>query len=177
MKSLVKNFVNKIESIKKVIKMIKEQYDAIIAVKTGLFKCEFKYTFKKDSIILFVFYAPTVLKAKGNVGATVTQYLGTNYVYVDDYFNKLTEYEQEAILLHELHHILHGDRVSILSIIKRAFGFKSAVKIEIMADEYAVKNSSKEIFINALNKIIINAPKPDLKEANIRIKHLENMKY
>ena len=149
--------------------MIKEQYDAIIAVKTGLFKCEFKYTFKKDSIILFVFYAPTVLKAKGNVGATVTQYLGTNYVYVDDYFNVLTH--------HELHHILHGDRVSILSIIKRAFGFKSAVKIEIMADEYAVKNSSKEIFINALNKIIINAPKPDLKEANIRIKHLENIEY
>ena len=46
-----------------------------------------------------------------------------------------------------------------------------------MADEYAVKNSSKEIFINALNKIIINAPKPDLKEANIRIKHLENIEY
>lgn len=177
MKSLVKNFVNKIESIKKVIKMIKEQYDAIIAVKTGLFKCEFKYTFKKDSIILIVFYAPTVLKAKGNVGATVNQYLGTNYVYVDDSFNKLTEDEQKSILLHEIHHILHDDTNSKIDILKRALHFKSAVKIEIMADEYAVKNSSKEIFINALNKIIINAPKPDLKEANIRIKHLENIEY
>ena len=177
MKSLVKNFVNKIESIKKVIKMIKEQYDAIIAVKTGLFKCEFKYTFKKDSIILFVFYAPTVLKAKGSVGATVNQYLGTNYVYVDDYFNILTEDEQKSILLHEIHHILHDDTNSKIDILKRALHFKSAVKIEIMADEYAVKNSSKEIFINALNKIIINAPKPDLKEANIRIKHLENIEY
>ena len=177
MKSLVKNFVNKIESIKKVIKMIKEQYDAIIAVKTGLFKCEFKYTFKKDSIILFVFYAPTVLKAKGSVGATVNQYLGTNYVYVDDYFNILTEDEQKSILLHEIHHILHDDTNSKINILKRALHFKSAVKIEIMADEYAVKNSSKEIFINALNKIIINAPKPDLKEANIRIKHLENIEY
>ena len=177
MKSLVKDFVNKIESIKKVIKMIKEQYDAIIAVKTGLFKCEFKYTFKKDNISLNVFYAPLVLKANGNIGAQVVQYNGINYVYTDDYFEKLTKDEQEAILLHELHHILHGDRVSRLSIIKRAFGFKSSVKIEIMADEYAVKNSSKEIFINALNKIIINAPKPDLKEANIRIKHLENIEY
>ena len=175
MKSLVKNFVNKIESIKKVIKMIKEQYDAIIAVKTGLFKCEFKYTFKKDSIILFVFYAPTVLKAKGNVGATVTPYLGTNYVYVDDYFEKLTKDEQEAILLHELHHILHGDRVSILSIIKRAFGFKSAVRIEMMADEYAVKNSSKSTFINALNKILVDAPKSALKEVKVRIKYLETL--
>ena len=175
MKSLVKNFVNKIESIKKVIKMIKEQYDAIIAVKTGLFKCEFKYTFKKDSIILFVFYAPTVLKAKGNVGATVTQYLGTNYVYVDDYFNELTEDEQAAILLHELHHILHGDRVSRLSIIKRAFGFKSAVRIEMMADEYAVKNSSKSTFINALNKILVDAPKSALKEVKVRIKYLETL--
>ena len=175
MKSLVKNFVNKIESIKKVIKMIKEQYDAIIAVKTGLFKCEFKYTFKKDSIILFVFYAPTVLKAKGNVGATVTQYLGTNYVYVDDYFEKLTKDEQEAILLHELHHILHGDRVSRLSIIKRAFGFKSAVRIEMMADEYAVKNSSKSTFINALNKILVDAPKSALKEVKVRIKYLETL--
>ena len=175
MKSLVKNFVNKIESIKKVIKMIKEQYDAIIAVKTGLFKCEFKYTFKKDSIILFVFYAPTVLKAKGNVGATVTQYLGTNYVYVDDYFNELTKDEQEAILLHELHHILHGDRVSRLSIIKRAFGFKSAVRIEMMADEYAVKNSSKSTFINALNKILVDAPKSALKEVKVRIKYLETL--
>ena len=155
--------------------MIKEQYDAIIAVKTGLFKCEFKYTFKKDSIILFVFYAPTVLKAKGNVGATVTQYLGTNYVYVDDYFNELTEDEQEAILLHELHHILHGDSVSRLSIIKRAFGFKSAVRIEMMADEYAVKNSSKSTFINALNKITVDAPKPTLKEVKVRIKYLETL--
>lgn len=177
MKSLVKNFVNKIESIKKVIKMIKEQYDAIIAVKTGLFKCEFKYTFEKDGIILIIFYAPTVLKAKGNIGASVTQYLGTNYVYTDDYFNKLTEDEQKAILLHEIHHILHGDTDSKIDILKRALHFKSAVKIEIMADEYAVKNSSKEIFINALNKIIINAPKPDLKEVNIRIKHLEEMNY
>ena len=175
MKSLVKNFVNKIESIKKVIKMIKEQYDAIIAVKTGLFKCEFKYTFKKDSIILFVFYAPTVLKAKGNVGATVTQYLGTNYVYVDDYFNILTEDEQKSILLHEIHHILHGDRVSRLSIIKRAFGFKSAVRIEMMADEYAVKNSSKSTFINALNKILVDAPKSALKEVKVRIKYLETL--
>ena len=175
MKSLVKNFVNKIESIKKVIKMIKEQYDAIIAVKTGLFKCEFKYTFKKDSIILFVFYAPTVLKAKGNVGATVTQYLGTNYVYTDDYFENLQKDEQEAILLHELHHILHGDRVSRLSIIKRAFGFKSAVRIEMMADEYAVKNSSKSTFINALNKILVDAPKSALKEVKVRIKYLETL--
>ena len=165
------------KSLVKTIEMIKEQYNAMVAVRLGIFTYEFKYTFQKDNITLNVFYAPLVLKAKGNVGATVTQYLGTNYVYVDDYFNELTEDEQEAILLHELHHILHGDRVSILSIIKRAFGFKSAVKIEIMADEYAVKNSSKEIFINALNKIIINAPKPDLKEANIRIKHLENIEY
>ena len=177
MKSLVKNFVNKIESIKKVIKMIKEQYDAIIAVKTGLFKCEFKYTFQKDNITLNVFYAPLVLKANGNIGACVAQYGGINYVYTDDYFEKLTKDEQEAILLHELHHILHGDRVSRLSIIKRAFGFKSAVRIEMMADEYAVKNSSKSTFINALNKILVDAPKSALKEANIRIKHLENMKY
>lgn len=177
MKSLVKIFVNKIESIKKVIKMIKEQYDAIIAVKTGLFKCEFKYTFEKDGIVLIVFYAPTVLKAKGNIGASVTQFLGTNYVYVDDNFNKLTEDEQKAILLHEIHHILHADTDSRIDILKRALHFKSAVKIEIMADEYAVKNSSKEIFINALNKIIINAPKPDLKEVNKRIKHLEEMSY
>ena len=173
----MKSINNKINSMRKMIEMIKEQYDAMVAVRLGIFKYEFKYTFEKDNISLNVFYAPLVLKANGNIGACVAQYGGINYVYTDDYFEKLTKDEQEAILLHELHHILHGDRVSILSIIKRAFGFKSAVKIEIMADEYAVKNSSKEIFINALNKIIINAPKPDLKEANIRIKHLENMKY
>ena len=165
------------KSLVKTIEMIKEQYNAMVAVRLGIFKYKFKYTFEKDNISLNVFYAPLVLKANGNIGACVAQYGGINYVYTDDYFEKLTKDEQEAILLHELHHILHGDRVSILSIIKRAFGFKSAVKIEIMADEYAVKNSSKEIFINALNKIIINAPKPDLKEANIRIKHLENIEY
>ena len=175
MKSLVKNFVNKIESIKKVIRMIKEQYDAIIAVKTGLFKCEFKYTFKKDNISLNVFYAPLALKAIGNIGAFVAQYAGINYVYTDDYFEKLTKDEQEAILLHELHHILHGDSVSRLSIIKRAFGFKSAVRIEMMADEYAVKNSSKSTFINALNKITVDAPKPTLKEVKVRIKYLETL--
>ena len=175
MKSLVKNFVNKIESIKKVIKMIKEQYDAIIAVKTGLFKCEFKYTFQKDNITLNVFYAPLVLKANGNIGACVAQYGGINYVYTDDYFENLQKDEQEAILLHELHHILHGDRVSRLSIIKRAFGFKSAVRIEMMADEYAVKNSSKSTFINALNKILVDAPKSALKEVKVRIKYLETL--
>ena len=173
MKSLVKNFVNKIESIKKVIKMIKEQYNAIVAVKLGLFKCEFKYTFKKDNISLNVFYAPLVLKANGNKGARVTKYNGINYVYTDDYFEKLTKDEQEAILLHELHHILHGDRVSRISIIKRVFGFKSAVRIEMMADEYAVKNSSKSTFINALNKILVDAPKS--KEVKVRIKHLETL--
>ena len=165
------------KSLVKTIEMIKEQYNAMVAVRLGIFKYEFKYTFEKDNISLNVFYAPLVLKANGNIGACVAQYGGINYVYTDDYFENLQKDEQEAILLHELHHILHGDRVSRLSIIKRAFGFKSAVKIEIMADEYAVKNSSKEIFINALNKIIINAPKPDLKEANIRIKHLENIEY
>ena len=173
----MKSINNKINSMRKMIEMIKEQYNAMVAVRLGIFKYEFKYTFEKDNISLNVFYAPLVLKASGNIGAQVVQYNDINYVYIDDYFEKLTKDEQEAILLHELHHILHGDRVSILSIIKRAFGFKSAVKIEIMADEYAVKNSSKEIFINALNKIIINAPKPDLKEANIRIKHLENIEY
>ena len=173
----MKSINNKINSMRKMIEMIKEQYNAMIAVRLGIFKYEFKYTFEKDNISLNVFYAPLVLKANGNIGACVAQYGGINYVYTDDYFEKLDKDEQEAILLHELHHILHGDRVSILSIIKRAFGFKSAVKIEIMADEYAVKNSSKEIFINVLNKIIINAPKPDLKEANIRIKHLENIEY
>lgn len=175
MKSLVKNFVNKIESIKKVIKMIKEQYNAIVAVKLGLFKCEFKYTFKKDNISLNVFYAPLVLKANGSKGARVTQFNGINYVYTDDYFEKLSNDEQGAILLHEVHHILHGDRVSRISIIKRAFGFKSAVRIEMMADEYAVKNSSKSTFINALNKILVDAPKPTLKEVKVRIKYLETL--
>ena len=175
----MKSINNKINSMKKMIEMIKEQYDAMAAVKLGLFKFEFKYTFEKDNISLNVFYAPLVLKASGNIGAQVVQYNDINYVYIDDYFEKLTKDEQEAILLHELHHILHGDRVSRLSIIKRAFGFKSAVRIEMMADEYAVKNSSKSTFINALNKILVDAPttKSALKEVKARIKHLENMEY
>ena len=171
----MKSINNKINSMRKMIEMIKEQYDAMVAVKLGLFKFEFKYTFEKDNISLNVFYAPTVLKANGNIGACVAQYNGVNYVYVDDYFEKLKKDEQEAILLHELHHILHGDRVSRLSIIKRAFGFKSAVRIEMMADEYAVKNSSKSTFINALNKILVDAPKSALKEVKVRIKYLETL--
>ena len=177
MKSLVKSFVNKIESMKKAIEMIKEQYDAIASVKMGLFKYEFKYVFEKDNISLKVYYAPAVLKANGNIGACVTQYLGTNYVYTDDSFEKLDKDEQEAILLHEIHHILHEDSVSRIDVIKRALGFKSAIKIEIMADEYAVKNSSKDVFINALKKIVENAPKSALKEANKRIQHLEGMGF
>ena len=171
----MKSINNKINSMRKMIEMIKEQYDAMAAVKTGLFKCEFKYTFEKDNISLNVFYAPLVLKAIGNIGAFVAQYAGINYVYTDDYFENLQKDEQEAILLHELHHILHGDRVSRLSIIKRAFGFKSAVRIEMMADEYAVKNSSKSTFINALNKILVDAPKSALKEVKVRIKYLETL--
>ena len=171
----MKSINNKINSMRKMIEMIKEQYDAMVAVKLGLFKFEFKYTFEKDNISLNVFYAPLVLKANGNIGAQVVQYNGINYVYTDDYFEKLTKDEQEAILLHELHHILHGDRVSRLSIIKRAFGFKSAVRIEMMADEYAVKNSSKSTFINALNKILVDAPKSALKEVKVRIKYLETL--
>ena len=165
------------KSLVKTIEMIKEQYNAMVAVRLGIFKYEFKYTFEKDNISLNVFYAPLVLKANGNIGACVAQYGGINYVYTDDYFEKLTKDEQEAILLHELHHILHGDRVSRLSIIKRAFGFKSAVRIEMMADEYAVKNSSKSTFINALNKILVDAPttKSALKEVKVRIKYLETL--
>ena len=173
----MKSINNKINSMRKMIEMIKEQYNAMVAVRLGIFKYEFKYTFQKDNITLNVFYAPLVLKANGNIGACVAQYGGINYVYTDDYFEKLKKEEQEAILLHELHHILHGDRVSRLSIIKRAFGFKSAVRIEMMADEYAVKNSSKDIFINALNKILVDAPAPKaaLKEVKVRIKHLETL--
>ena len=76
-----------------------------------------------------------------------------------------------------MHHIINNDRISNLSMIKRALGFKSAIKIEMLADEYAVKNSSKDVFVSALNKIIENAPKSTLKEANIRIKHLEGMDF
>ena len=171
----MKSINNKINSMRKMIEMIKEQYNAMVAVRLGIFNYEFKYTFEKDNISLNVFYAPLVLKANGNIGACVAQYGGINYVYTDDYFEKLTKDEQEAILLHELHHILHGDRVSRLSIIKRAFGFKSAVRIEMMADEYAVKNSSKSTFINALNKILVDAPKSALKEVKVRIKYLETL--
>lgn len=179
MKSLVKIFVNKIDSIKKVIEMIKEK--KINKMKKEQkeqnedVKVIFKYIFEKDNISLNVLYAPAVLKATGILGACVVQYRGINYAYVDDYFEKLTEDEQKAILLHEIHHILHEDSFSKIDIIKRALGFKSAIKIEIMADEYAVKNSSKEIFINALNKITLDASISSLKEIRIRIRHLENM--
>lgn len=166
MKSIVKNLVNKIN-------LLKEQYNAIIAIKIGLFKCEFRYTFEKDNISLNVFYAPLVLKANGNIGARVTKYNGINYVYTDEHFENLQKDEQEAILLHELHHILNGDRVSTVSILKRAAGFKSSIKIEIMADEYAVKNSSKQVFINALMKILECTPKS--KEIKMRIRHIKNM--
>ena len=172
MKSLVKSFVNKIESMKK---MMKDQYDAITSVKMGLFKWDFRYIFEKDNISLNVFYAPAVLRANGLIGACVAEYDGKIFVYTDDNFEKLTKYEQEAILLHEIHHIINNDRISKLSMLKRALGFKSAIKIEMLADEYAVKNSSKDVFVSALNKIIENAPKSTTKEANIRIKHLEGM--
>ena len=45
----------------------------------------------------------------------------------------------------------------------------------MMADEYAVKNSSKSTFINALNKILVDAPKSALKEVKVRIKYLETL--
>ena len=172
MKSLVKSFVNKIDSMKK---MVKDHYDARIAVNIGLFKWDFRYIFEKDNISLNVFYAPTVLRAYGLIGACITEYDGKIFVYTDDSFEKLTKDEQEAILLHEIHHIINKDRISNLSMLKRALGFKSAIKIEMLADEYAVKNSSKNIFISALTKIVENAPKSTLKEANIRIEHLEGM--
>ncbi len=174
MKSLVNNFVTKINTMRK---MLEEQYDAMIAVKIGLVKWEFRYTFEKDNISLNVFYAPTVLRANGLIGACVAEYDGKILVYTDDQFEKLTKDEQEAILLHEMHHIIHRDKISNLSIIKRALGFKSAIKIEILADEYAVKNSSKEVFISGLKKIVENAPKSTLKEVNKRIKHLEEIDY
>ena len=117
MKSLVNNFVIKIDSMKK---MMREQYDAMIAVKIGIFKWDFRYIFEKDNISLNIFYAPTVLKANGMIGACVAEYDGKIFVYTDDKFEKLTKDEQEAILLHEMHHIIHNDKISKLSIIKRA---------------------------------------------------------
>ena len=80
----MKSINNKINSMRKMIEMIKEQYNAMVAVRLGIFKYEFKYTFEKDNISLNVFYAPLVLKANGNIGACVAQYGGINYVYTDD---------------------------------------------------------------------------------------------
>lgn len=92
-----------------------------------------------------VMYSPKILEMKDSTFALMT-HIGV--IFVDDYFNKLTDQSKNVIISHELGH-WHYRKRHLSSNVERQ------LENEYEADAYAVMIHGEELVLKALAELII----------------------
>ena len=132
-----------------------------------------------------IVYNPLSVAASGLLfAASATEKSGEIKIWVDDNYLKLDDTDKEAILQHEIAHVMKNHLSSNLCqheyVKKRQKGDAEILRMEYEADEAAACVVGVDNMIHAITMISANEVcaknKKTLKELNARIEHLTKMK-